>query len=139
MAMRTDSRKTTRRSKHAVNGETLRAAVVWSVDGQIFAHFKVHGNTAWQAIDLILLTVVWVWSNEATLTGAFAEAQRWSMDVLGRAAVDSYQGLIKALVTWTTSWLPLLWAHLHQLMEKHGGAYWRVGRWVPLAVDGSRV
>src|SRR4051794_32985793 len=101
MAKRKDSRKSAKKPQPPINGETLRAAVLWSVDRQIFAHLKLHGNTAWQAVDLVLLTVVWVWSNAATLTGAFAEAHRWSLDVLGRAALGTYQGFAKALVTWT--------------------------------------
>lgn len=139
MAKRKDSRKTLRKSKQPINGETLRAAVAWAVDRQIFAHLKLHGNTTWQVVDLILLAIVWVWSNDATLTGSFVEAHRWSVDVLGRAAVTSYQGLMKALVTWTASWLPLLWDRLHRLMEEQGGKHWRVGLWLALAVDGSRV
>jgi Transposase DDE domain len=140
MAKRKDSREPAVRKKdRPLNGETLRAAVEWAVDQRIFAHLKVHGNTAWCVADLILLTVVWVWSNDASLTGAFAEARRWSLDVLGRVAVGTYQGLLKALVTWTASWLPLLWDHLHRLMEEQGGSHWRVGRWMALAVDGSRV
>jgi hypothetical protein len=117
----------------------LRAAVAWAVDGRIFADLRVHGNTTWCVAELMLLAILWVWSNDATLTGAFTEARRWSLDVLGRAAVTTYQGLLKALVTWTATWLPLLWGQLHRLMEEHGGAYWRVGRWLALAVDGSRV
>jgi Transposase DDE domain len=140
MAKRKDSRKSAKKKpRRPLNGATLRDAVAWAVDRQIFAHLKVHGNTAWQVGDLLMLAVIWVWSNDSTLTGAFAEAHRWSMDVLGRSAVDTYQGFIKALATWTASWLPLLWDHLHQLMEEYGGEHWRVGRWVPLAVDGSRV
>jgi Transposase DDE domain len=138
MAKRKDSRKRVKK-KCPLNGETLRRAVSWAVDRRIFADVKVHGNTVWQIADLILLTVVWVWSNDTTLTGAFAEAHRWSIDVLGRSAVKTYQGFIKALVTWTTPWLPLLWNHLHRLMEDLGSAHWRIGRWVPLAVDGSRI
>jgi hypothetical protein len=140
MAKRTDSRKSGKRnSKQPINGETLRAAVAWAVDRQMFAHLPLHGNTQWQIVDLILLTVVWVWSNDLTLTGAFAEAQRWSLDVLGRVAVGTFQGLLKALVRWTASWLPVLWDHLHRLMEEQGRTHWRVGRWLALAVDGSRV
>ena len=107
MAKRKDSRKTAKKAQRPINGETLRAAVAWVVDRQIFTHLKRHGNTTWQVVDLILLAVVWVWSNDATLTGSFVEAHRWSLDVLGRAAVGTYQGLMKALVTWTGSWLPL--------------------------------
>ena len=140
MVKRKDSRKSAKKKRQRpLNGHTLRDAVSWAVDRKIFADLKIHGNTGWQVGDLILLAVIWVWSNDTTLTGAFVEAQRWSMDVLGRAAVHTYQGFIKALVHWTASWLPLLWNHLHRLMEEQGGEHWRVGRWVPLAVDGSRV
>lgn len=140
MAKRTESRKSAKKkTEHPLNGATLRAAVAWAVDRRIFAQLKVHGNTTWQPLDLILLTIVWVWSNDSTLTGAFAEAHRWSIDVLGTAAVGTYQGLLKALVTWTASWLPLLWEHLHGLMQEQGGVHWRLGRWVALAVDGSRI
>jgi hypothetical protein len=140
MAKRKDSRKAAKKKpRQPINGATLRAAVAWAVDREIFAHVQLHGNTTWQVIDLILLTIVWVWSGDATLTGSFAEAHRWSNDVLGQAAVTTYQGLMKALVTWTSSWLPLLWDCLHRLMEQEGGKHWRVGRWLALAVDGSRV
>lgn len=139
MAKRKDSRKPDRKKGECpINGKALRDAVAWAVDQQIFAQVKLHGNTGWKIVDLILLTVIWVWSNDTTLTGAFTEAQRWSLDVLGRVAVDTYQGLLKALVTWTASLLPLLWDHLHELMEQWGGEHSRIGRWVPLAVDGSR-
>jgi hypothetical protein len=136
MAKRKDSRK---QSRQAANGATLRAAVAWILDAKIFAHLPMHGNTAWQAVDLIMLAVVWVWSGETTLTGAFAEAQRWSMQVLGRSAVGTYQGLLKALVTWTQTLVPLITERLHELMSEQGEQFWRVGLWLALAVDGSRI
>jgi hypothetical protein len=100
---------------------------------------KVHGNTSWRIVDLIMVAIVWVWSNDATLTGAFAEAHRWSIQVLGRTVVGTFQGMLKALVTWTATLLPILARCLQQLMEKHGGKHWRVGLWLALAVDGSRI
>src|ERR1051325_6693440 len=90
MAERKDSRKQNPKKAECLrNGKALRDAVGWAVDQQIFAQLKLHGNTGWNIVDLILLTVVWVWSNDATLTGAFAEAHRWSLDVLGRSAVST--------------------------------------------------
>ena len=59
--------------------------------------------------------------------------------MLGRVAVGTYQGLTGALVTWTGRFLPLLWQRLHQLMEECGDKFWRIGKWVPVAFDGSRV
>jgi hypothetical protein len=125
--------------KRPVNGETLRAAVSWIVDQEIFKHLKLHGNTKWVAAELVVLAVLWVWSDHPCLTGAFAEAYEWSMKMFGHAAVGSYQALTGALVTWTPQLLPLLWSRLHVLMEQCGGKYWRIGKWLPLAIDGSRV
>jgi hypothetical protein len=136
MVKRTDSRK---KSRHSINGTTLRKAVTWAISDEIFAQVKLHGNTSWNVADLVLLAVVWVWSGDATLTGAFAEAHHWSMKVLGRAAVGTFQGLLKALVIWTAPLLLIVAERLHELMEKHGVAHWRVGRWLALAVDGSRM
>jgi Transposase DDE domain len=142
MAKRTDSHKRAScndKGKQAINGETLRDAVVWAVDAKIFTNLRFHGNTSWQILDLIVLATVWVWSDGPQLTGAFSQAHHWCMEVLGRAALQTFQGLLRALVTWTGSLLPLLWGRLHELMEKHGGEHWRVGRWLALAVDGSRI
>jgi Transposase DDE domain len=135
MGTRKDSQK---KPKDSANGATLHAAVAWIVDANIFADLPMHGNTAWLAVDLIMLAVVWVWSGEPTLTGAFTEARRWSMQVLGRTAVTTYQGLLKALVTWTAILLPLMTERLHQLMQEQTPG-WRVGLWLALAVDGSRI
>ena len=128
-----------RQAKQPVNGETLRTAVTWIVNEKSFQNLKFHGNTTWLVCDLIILAVLWVWSDHATLTGAFVEAHGWSLKMLGRAAVGSYQGLTGALVSVTDTLLPVLWARMQSLMEQHGGEHWRVAGWLPLAVDGSRV
>jgi hypothetical protein len=126
-------------AKQQINGKVLRAAVTWIVNDESFENLKFHGNTKWFACDLIILAVLWVWSDHTTLTGAFAEAHRWSLRMLGRAALDSYQGLTGALVSVTSTLMPLLWERMQGLMERHAGEHWRVAGWLPLAVDGSRV
>jgi hypothetical protein len=123
----------------ALNGDALLAAVRWVVDAKIFSNLKFHGNTSWNPVDLIVLTVVWAWSERSNLTDAFEEARHWSTKVLQRSAVRTYQGLMHALVRHTKDMLPLLWDRLHALLKQHGDKHWRVGKWVPLAVDGSRV
>ena len=146
MAKRKDSRKAAKNRKAAkekerlpINGDTLRRAVAWIVDAGIFSQLKFHGNTSWKAVDLVVLAVVWVWSGNATLTGAFTEAHGWSTEVLGRAAVGTYQGLLKALATSTKVLLPILKKRLHELMRTQARKHWRIGLWVAFAVDGSRV
>jgi hypothetical protein len=98
----------------------LRQALTWIVDAGIFHDLKFHGNTKWQPVDLVVLAVMWAWSDSSTLTAAFAEAHRWALALFGRVAVESYQGLTGALVTWTAQLLPLLWERFHQRMEECG-------------------
>lgn len=136
MNKRTDSPP---RSQAALDGDTLRRAVGWAIDAKILANLKFHGNTTWFAFDLILLAVVWVWSPHATLTGAYLEARAWSNGVLGRVAVGTYQGFIKSLVSATASLLPVIVEQLHRVMQSSGGTHARIGRWFPIAVDGSRI
>ena len=127
MVKRKDSRQV---SRQPINGTVLRKAVRWAIADEIFADVELHGNTKWKVADLVVLTIVWVWSNDPTLTGAFAEARHWSLQVLGRVAVGTFQGLIKALVVWTARLMPIVAERLHQLMEEHGGGHWRVGQWL---------
>lgn len=118
---------------------TLLDALRWAIDEKLFASLALGRNTSWLPVHLVLLTLVWVFCDDKTLTGAFEQAHRWSLQVLGSAAVDTFQGLLKALLTHTPALLPLLCQRFHLLMEAHGGPHWRIGRWLPMAVDGSRI
>ena len=95
----------------------LRDALEWFSKDCSFADIRWHGNVDWNATQLVALAVLWSWSDQPTLTGAFEHARQLAGEQL----------------------LPRLWMHLHALLEKVGENYWRIGRWLPLAVDGSRV
>lgn len=144
MSARKHSRKQARihaikPSTSSVNyGELLRRAIHWIVDERIFAKLPKHGNTSWNFSRLIALAVLWVWSDQSKLTDAFADARNLSMNIFGEVALRSYQGMTEALVNWSGRLIPMLWQHLHQLMEEVAGPHWRVGKWLPLACDGSR-
>lgn len=125
--------------RDVVHLDFLRKAMEWAVDARIFRNLATHGNTKWIAKHLVMLAVLWVWSEKPQLTAAFGEAAVWSERLFGWAAVGSYQSLTSALVTYGGQLVPLLWNRLHRLMEDVGGTHWRIGRWLPLAVDGSRV
>ena len=60
-----------------VNGTMLRQALAWIGDAGIFDQLKFHGHTKWLPVNLVVLAVMWVWSDSSTLTGAFAEAARF--------------------------------------------------------------
>ena len=111
----------------------------WCVDQSIFQNLKTHGNISWIAKDLVMLAVLWVWSEKSQLTAAFEEAAVWSKRLFGGVAVGSYQALTNALVRYGRQLVPMLWNRLHQLMEQVAEDHWRIGLWLAIAVDGSRV
>lgn len=117
----------------------LRRALEWFSNDCSFTDLRLHGNVGWTAIQLMALGVLWSWSDRATLTAAFDDAQQLATEMFGVVAVTTYQGFTGAMRTYTEQLLPRLWLHLHGLMQKAGGKHWRIGRWLALAVDGSRV
>lgn len=119
--------------------QALQRALAWIINEKIFSQLTLHGNTTWKAGSLVVLAVLWVWSDKDTLTGAFQHAKHLSLSMLGEVALTTYQGLSNALVTWTPAILPLIQQRLQSLMEQQGRDAWRIGGWLPLAVDGSRI
>jgi Transposase DDE domain len=123
------------------NGDDLRRALNWILIDDMFAHVRLHGNVKWKPLALVRLAVFWVWSSQPGLVEAAKNAVATVAKLFGKnsVAVTSYQALTTALVRYTPQLLPALWARLQSLMRQSGQAGWRVGKWLPLAVDGSRV
>lgn len=118
--------------------ELLQRAVEWALHEKLFAGLHVHGNTGWKFTSLITLAVMTAWSESSRLTDAFAKASKLTRAMFGDIAVETYQGMMRALVRWTRDLLPLLWDRLHDLIQRAGREHFRIGKWLPLAVDGSR-
>jgi Transposase DDE domain len=142
MKSRKDTRK--RYGKYPppkTNGHDLRRALDWIVIDGIFADVRLHGNVKWQPLGLVCLAIFWVWSSQPGLVEAAKDAIATVAKLFGSdaVAVTSYQALTAALVRYTPQLLPALWARLQSLMRQIGQSGWRVGKWLPLAVDGSRV
>jgi hypothetical protein len=129
------NRKKQRRQNNKLQ---LRAAFKWFCNGLNFDNLVLHGNTNWKAPHLIVLTFLWIWSEKKNLTGAFEEAAANSQSILGCVAVLSYQGLLRALTTWTPEFIPRIQERIHDCMEQIAGKHFRIGRWAAIAMDGSR-
>ena len=71
----------------------LQRALAWIINEDIFSEVRLHGNTTWAVSHLVVLAVLWVWSDKATLTGAFDHAKELAVSMLGEAALTTYQGL----------------------------------------------
>jgi hypothetical protein len=123
------------------NGHDLRRAIEWIVNGGIFAAVRLHGNVKWTPFGLVCLAIFWVWSSQPGLVEAAKDAISMVAKLFGKDAVaaNSYQALTAALVRYTPQLLPALWERLQSLMQQTGQVGWRVGKWLVLAFDGSRV
>jgi hypothetical protein len=121
------------------NADDLRRAVDWVLDDGIFVDVRLHGNVTWAPMALVRLAVFWVWSSESSLVAAAKESIALVITIYGSAAVSSYQALTGVLKKYTPQLLPRLWLRLQALMNKCDEKSWRVGLWLALAVDGSRV
>jgi hypothetical protein len=123
------------------NGHDVRRAIDWIVSDGIFAAVRLHGNVKWKPYALVCLAIFWVWSSQPGLVEAANEAIGMVEALFGNGgvAVRSYQALTAALVRYTPQLLPALWGRLQSLMQHTGQAGWRVGKWLVLAFDGSRL
>lgn len=118
--------------------DRLGRAINWCLDDSMFVDLGFHGNTKWSARFLIALSVLTAWGEHRRMTDSFEEARRLSQRLFGVVAIRTYQGMMRALVRYTGQLLPVVWQRLQMLAEKAFPEQFRIGRWVPLAVDGSR-
>jgi len=138
-AKKTTNRQAAQRAPQPTNGEDLKKAINWALVEGIFADVRLHGNVKWTPLALVQLALFWVWSDKPGLVAAAKDAIKHVRKLFGCVAVTSYQALTNALSRYSTQLLPRLGGRMHQLLEEHGGSAWRVGLWLVLAVDGSRV
>jgi hypothetical protein len=128
-----------RSTRARTNGDDLRRALNWIVDDKMFANVKFHGNVNWTAAALVRLAVFWMWSPQSSLVDAADDAIGCVKRIFRESALKSYQTLVNALKRYSDQLLPILRSRLQSLMQRCEEANFRVGIWLALAVDGSRV
>lgn len=127
-----------KKSPKFTHGDLLRKALTWLLNDRIFADIKLHGNISWTPKQLVIVAILWVWSDKSTLSRAYVHARRLSLVMFGSVAIKSFPGMTGALKTWTFQLLPRVQQRMQELMNEVSGDHWRVGLWLALAVDGSR-
>jgi hypothetical protein len=141
MSRRKDLRRKQQQTRlhGATNKESLASLQDWFLpnDG-IFTNLKFHGNTSWSPRSLVWLALWWAWSECRNLTDAFDEAVEGCRKVSEPSSLNTYQGFMKAMVTWTSIFISLLCPLLQTRMREIGGKFWRINGWVLIAFDGSR-
>ena len=83
------ARQDRRAGTQSVNSDLLRRALVWVLDDDLFQGVKFHGDVIWKAVRLVDLAVLWVWSDQATLTAGFADALAVARTLSRGRAVES--------------------------------------------------
>jgi hypothetical protein len=126
-------------SSARTNGDDLRRALDWIVSDKIFAGVTLHGNVKWTAAALVRVAVFWMWSAKSSLVEAADEGMGCVKRIYGETVVKSYQTLVNGLHRYSHQLLPILRSRLQGLMQQCDGTSFRVGLWLALAVDGSRV
>lgn len=119
-------------------GALLKRALTWIVDPRIFADVSLHGNVSWLPHQLVMLAVLFAWSDAPQMTKCFEKAAKLSQKLFDMLAVETFQAMVRALVTYGPKLIPCVWARLQTLMEQVAPQFYRIGKWLPLAVDGSR-
>jgi hypothetical protein len=89
----------------------------------------------------VMTALLWVWSDEPTLTARFSVAQSiarklWNHHV---TAAISYQAFLKRLVRWTDPLLQILKPVLRRSMREAFPTHWRVAGHCVFGVDGSKL
>jgi hypothetical protein len=132
------AKREARVSQPRTQADLLRQALHWFADSDSFSEMARHGNVSWSPLQLVTLVVLCTWSDRSTLTAAFVDAKDLALKMFGCVAVTTYQGMMGALRSYTEPLLSLFWERLHARMEQAAGKHWRIGKWLALAVDGSR-
>lgn len=140
--MSSRKKSSSKQSKQAATGvdqgAQLKRALSWIVGPDTFADMSLHGNVSWIPHHLVTLAVLFAWSDAPKMTECFEKATKLSQRLFGVLAVETFQGMVRAAVTYGPELIPRLWTRLQTLMEQIAPQHFRIGKWLPLAVDGSR-
>ena len=128
----------TKAEHHCDQGAALARAIRWIVNDKIFASIPLHGNIKWVPKNLVILAVLSSWSDASRMTDRFDKAARLSQRLFGVLAIHTYQGMVRALVTYGPALIACLWRRFQKLMQDISPQHYRIGGWLALAVDGSR-
>jgi hypothetical protein len=124
-----------------INHESLKQAINWLFRARVFQEVKVRKGSKWTPRMLAVVALFWAWSNADGLKERFKEARnlaatifRWLPD-LG----ETYQGFMKQLAKWHVELQVLCIGELRTLMKQDLFGHWKIGGFVVIAGDGSRI
>ena len=95
----------------------------------------------WTPRFLAVASVLMSWASGATLHERFQASRECLIGMYDsrRRPGRSYQGFISGMVRQSAGLLAVIVPALQKAVIKMAGSHWRIGKWAPLGVDGSRV
>ena len=99
------------------------------------------GRVRWTDRLLVMTAILTMWQQASALVDAFEPAREVvvSMYVSRRRPGKCLAGFLRALAGKSERLLGVVVAELRRALERLSGRAWRMGQWVVMAVDGSRI
>lgn len=119
---------------------SLREAMEWIASKDDFEQIQFRDDCSWKPWTLAATALLWVWSNETTLTERLVAARKITQKAyrLQHDLAGSYQAFFKILTRWTGALIMVLVGRLRGRMQAKIGFH-RVAGYVVVGVDGSRM
>lgn len=131
-----------KRQRKQVRGkkrDCLQQCLNWFVpQAELFPQDEFHGNIRWNPVHLVVQALIWSWQETKNVTDAFAQCVEICKRLGLTKATGSYTSFMNALDRYQHILGPRLRRQFQSLAEEVGGRYYRTGRWVLIAFDGSR-
>ncbi len=106
----------------------------------LFRNIKTNAGGFWKPRLLAATAILWMINGETTIVVAFQSAFDILLAVmpgLGKTKA-SYQGFTGQLAKYQSQLMPIILPHLRNLTKSKLEKYWRIGKWIVVAADGSR-
>jgi hypothetical protein len=125
----------------AAHHQALKRTLDWLLASAKLSDLTFRGDCSWTPRGLIVMAILWAWSDEKTLTKRFSHARKVviAMGILARIPAATYQAFLKILTTWTAVLAMTLFDALRRRMQSDLAARFEVGGFQVFGVDGSRL
>ena len=106
------------------NKTLLKELLGWFVpQGELFAKEQFHGNTKWDAEQLVAQAMMWSWQETRNVTDAFDHTLETCEDMGMKNVAKSYTSMMNALDQYDDVLIPVLRDRHQMLAVEVGGSY----------------
>ena len=129
-------------SKVRFNFEHLRIAIDYLLRHASWDRITWRKDCTWLSPRLLAVAaLLWAWSDEKLVADCFKAARRIALVMFPQTqkVADSFQGFLKLLIHWNVALATELKSTLHKRMATDFSELMKIGKFVIMAIDGSRI